>query len=143
RKKDFRDGFQEALRKAFKSVEKLHHKSEEPKTVIVQAVPAEENAALSEEEIEKAAEEVMAGVEAMTFSNGGSTYLLKETASGFDLFEKSGNKPFAKLVRSGRGDTYLYTSEKVNGNAFFDTSGNLVVEYLSDGQLVTLTYKKL
>ena len=72
-----------------------------------------------------------------------NTYLLKETASGFDLFEKLDNEVFAKLVKSGRGDTYLYTSEKINGNAFFDTSGNLVVEYLSDGQLVTLTYRKL
>ena len=135
RKKDFRDGFQEALRKAFKSLEKLHHQYEPgPGTVIVNAVPSEEK----EHQLEKKKKE-----QVLIFVNGGKNYVLKPTVSGFDLFEQDEKQLFAKLVKSGGGDTYLYTSEKINGNAFFDAQENLVVEYLNEGQLVNLTYRKV
>ncbi len=136
--KEFKESYQEALREAFQSLEELQHQySEGPKTVVVQAiVPAEEK-------ISEVGEENSAEVEGTAFVNGGKSYLLKQTASGFTLFKGNGETVFAKLVKSGRGDSYLYTSEKINGNAFFDAKGNLVVEYLVDGQLVNVLYSRV
>ena len=133
RNKDYRDSYQDALRNAFKSVIALDHQySEGARDVIVAAVPSEVR--------EQKPQENSGKTEMVVLTNAGKTYLLKVTASGYDLFEKDSEQPLATLTRSGRGDSYLYTSEKINGNAFFDANGNLVVEYLFDGQLVNLLY---
>lgn len=134
RKKDFRDGFQEAVRKAFKSVEALQHQySGVPqKTVVVKAVPSAE---------EKRPEDTVVDEKLPVFSSDGEYFILKPTAAGFALFEREEQQQRAQLAKSGRGDAYLFSSEEINGNAFFDTDGNLVVEYLKDGQLKTFIYE--
>lgn len=135
RQKEYKAGFQEALRNAFKSLEALQHQySQGPEKVIVEAVPSEEKREQLQEKSLK---------EEATYSNAGKSYMLAPTTSGFELFEKNKEERIARLIKSGKGDTYLYTSEKINGSAFFDTRENLVVEYLSDGLLISLTYKKV
>ncbi|MGB7843849.1 MAG: hypothetical protein WBL21_13720 [Salinimicrobium sp.] len=141
RQKEYKAGFQEALRNAFKSLEALQHEySQGPGKVIVEAVPSEEKRQQLQEESLKQEESFK---EETTYSNAGKSYVLEPTSSGFELFEKNKEEQIARLIKSANGDTYLYTSEKINGNAFFDTSENLVVEYLSDGLLISLTYKKV
>ena len=77
------------------------------------------------------------------FTNGPVTYLLEKTSTGYDLFREGEQEKFAGLMKSGGGSNYLYSSKNVSGNAFFDSQGNLVVEYLDPNsqQLISIHYK--
>ena len=167
REKNYKTAYHEALREAFKSLERVGF-SPVPKEVIVDpvvsaeeiekvekdtseaiskikevivdpVVPSEEIEGLEEDEHtnEPASEENF-----RRFTNGNSVYHLKDTPAGYDLFKTGETEKFATLVKSGSGKNFLYSSKNVRGNAFFDTQGNLVVEYLdpNTGQLLTVQY---
>lgn len=166
REKDYKVSYQEALRDAFESVEDLQH-TYTGEVIIDPVVSAEEReeyedlseadslpaevivdpVITSEERAEVEASEKAAGK--MEFSgsyqNGAVSYDLEETAVGYDLFRNEKKERFARLIRSGRGDNFLYSSGAVSGNAYFDAQGNLIAEYVdaSSGQVITVIYKKL
>lgn len=165
REKDYKVSYQDALRKAFESVEALQH-SYTGEVVIDPIVSAEEREKYAEsseedslpaevivdpvitsEEREELKEPVGTTVE-KTFSgnylNGAVSYELKETSMGYDLFKRGHSERFARLIRSGSGENYLYSSEKVSGNAFFDTEGNLIAEYVdpNSGQVISVIYRR-
>lgn len=149
RDKDFKMAYHEALREAFLSVEALNYVYEAPKekeipekvALAIKIPPKVENP----EEIikDEAPEPIPEALDFKYFQNGNAKYILKKINAGFALFRYGENEKFATLMRSGRGENYLYTSEKLDGNAFFDSSGNLLVEYIDDatGQLVQLKFE--
>lgn len=155
REKDYKASYHEALRKAFKSIEELQHSfigevvidpvviSKEdsvPAEVIVDPVISSEEREEFRNSRKGSPEESYAG----TYSNGAVSYELKKSSTGYDLFKIGNSEPFARLIKSGSGENYLYSSENVSGMAFFDTQGNLIAEYLDpdSGQVITVTYRK-
>ncbi|MEG9328650.1 hypothetical protein V6B16_11960 [Salinimicrobium catena] len=165
REKDYKDSYHEALRDAFKSIEELQH-SFTGEVVIDPVISVEEKEAYEEasevdslpaeiivdpvvtseerEELKKPAKTRNRKTVAGTYMNGAVSYELKKTAVGFDLFKKGETEVFAKLINSGSGENYLYSSASGNGNAYFDAQGNLVAEYFdaNSGQVITVTYRK-
>lgn len=148
KEKVYKKSYQEALRDAFQSVEELNHTySPGPGEVIVDAVVSRKHQKDLiegvEAEAKKSQSENVYPAE-MTFVNGAMVYTLKETAVGFDLFRNKEPEKFASLVRSGNGTNYLYASNRIRGNAFFNSDKDLVVEYLDleNGQLLTIIYKR-
>lgn len=142
KEKVYKKSYQEALRDAFQSVEELNHTfSPGPGEVIVDPVVSSEEIMEAEAEASKSEK---AFSKEMKFVNDGMVYTLTETVAGFDLFRKEESEKFANLVRSGRGENYLYASKKIRGAAYFDSDKNLVVEYLDsdNSQLLTIIYKK-
>lgn len=131
REKDRKVAYHEALREAFKSFEELEF-SYAPAEVIVQAVvPAEEKkqvtaAAEEQNQLEPGSKTG----EFARFVNGNTVYILKKAASGYSMFRDGEENRFAVLLKSAGGDNYLFSSEKLQGNAFFDPNGDLIVEYL-------------
>ncbi|WP_324720687.1 hypothetical protein [Salinimicrobium sp. HB62] len=158
--KDFRKSYHQALRDAFTSFEDLQKKRKvivdpvsqdeelntdsvpaevvinptpvtgQPAEVIIDpVVTAEENEKVSRDEVK--------------LVNGTVTYILTSTPEGFIMHKGEGTEKFATLIKSGGGDNYLYSSKNVSGNAFFDTNGNLIVEFLDPNtqQLVNIIYK--
>lgn len=104
---------------------------------------------VTSEEIEEATEENYSttpevGEDLPQFLNGAVTYTLKRTPSGFELYREGEGEKFGTLFKSGQGENYLYSSKGLSGNAFFDTRGNLVVEYLDPNtqQLVSVIYQR-
>lgn len=153
REKDFKRSYHEALRNAFKSVAALEH--EHTGEVIVDtALPREEMDSLEatdgdkvvKNEQQEKMKNTSEGGEAAAhrFTNGSQEYFLKETSAGFELYKKGQEEIFGRLIRSGGGENYLYSSGDISGNAFFNGDGDLVVEYLDtrSGQLITVVYKK-
>lgn len=161
REKDYRRSYHEALREAFTSFDELQNKSEViidpvPQDEIVkkESIPTEEqteptsasnqpaqviiNPIVTAEEMENVQND-----DVIVLINGAVTYHLKSTPEGFAMFKKGQTDKFASLIKSGGGDNYLYSSKNVSGNAFFDTQGNLIVEYLDPNtqQLVNVIYK--
>lgn len=148
REKDFKRSFPEALRNAFKSVEALDHRYT-GKVVVDPSLPAldEKRDAVSKGEENKPAvmdEDEVPGKDSFQFTNGSQRYILKETASGFNLYKEGEETIFSRMIRSGRGENYLYSSGDISGNAYFDDDGNLIVEYLDSrsDQVITLVYQK-
>ncbi|NJW53938.1 hypothetical protein [Salinimicrobium oceani] len=159
--KNFKASYHEALRSAFESFEKNAFDSsiaqvpekkspvtteERAQEVIIDpVVSVKEVEALEEtvEEIPTEGEVENVNTTGKTFTNGSINYLLKSTPSGYELFKKGSEKKFASLLKSGGGKNFIYASENISGNAFFDTSGNLVVEYLdaNSQQLISVIYK--
>lgn len=153
--KDYKRSFHDALRDAFTSIEELDYAYEAPSEetegtgAITFAVEAPENVENPEKleivEEGKALEEIddsEAGSKKF-FQNGNSEYWLQKTTTGFDLFKENKEEKFATLMKSGAGNSYIYSSQNLQATAYFDEAGNLMVEYISPqtGQLVTLEYK--
>lgn len=165
REKDFKTSFHEALRNAFESIDSLQHsftgeiiidpvvsaeeRGDDEKPSTEDSIPAEVivDPVISSEEREELknsgkvpAENSYAG----TFSNGAVSYELKKSSVGYELFKIGESEPFARLVKSGSGENYLYSSEKISGNAFFDSEGNLIAEYIDSdsGQVISVIYRK-
>ncbi|HER40123.1 MAG TPA: hypothetical protein ENO10_02785 [Salinimicrobium catena] len=78
------------------------------------------------------------------YSNGGVAYVLKKTAMGYELFKKGQTETFARLIKSGSGNNFLYSTGSVSGNAYFDAEGNLIAEYVdpNSGQVISVIYRK-
>lgn len=153
REKDFQVSYHEALRDAFVSLKEFDN------TLVVAEMPTQDidhtekaqvpqvivDPIVTSEEIEEveAEQTSLEGDNVLRFVNGPIMYLLKRSSVGYDLYKEGEQEKFASLMKSGGGDNYLYSSKNISGNAFFDTEGNLVVEYLDPDsqQLITVTYK--
>lgn len=158
REKEYKVAYQEALREAAESISGISSKLQLPDNSqeVSLKITSEEVAAktsentkvtevivdpvVSSEVIEKDEEQEVNNFR--SYSKGAEVYVLEATPAGFDLFRKAATSKFATLLKSGGGDNYLFSSKEFSGNAFFDSKGNLVVEYLDskNGQLTTVKF---
>jgi len=154
REKDYKKAYHEALRDAFTYLEKEQYSYsgvegvtekvavEDVKVVVSSVEPAAEKLIA-----EKALPKVVAVQELdgiSKFRNGTIEYTLKRTPAGYVLYKGTEeSQEFASLLKSGGGTNYIYSSNLIKGNAYFDPTGNLVVEYIdaATGQLVSIQYK--
>lgn len=159
REKDFKRSYHEALREAFTSFEELLKNPEvidpvpqdqvvkkepTPAEKMIDPTPPAEPAEVVIDPVVTAVERKnVSNDEVAEFINGAVNYKLKRTPEGFAMFREGQIDEFASLIKSGGGDNYLYSSKNITGNAFFDTRGNLVVEYLDPNtqQLVNVIYR--
>lgn len=123
RLKKYKFACQEALRDAFSSVEALNYSYSEKPEILAKkgsekAIPAEN------QKLEKSNEPSY-------FLKNGVEYTLEKQEKAFVL-KKSGNEnPVAFLNETSSGN-FIYRSEKINGSAYFDATGNLIVEYFDE-----------
>lgn len=168
REKDFKTAYQEALRMAFESIEAFNNSNRE---VIVSSIPnlnvqTEVNQNQTEMKNSSEAVEVKNRVEDLTESDkesrslkeisasstqssslnlkrDGSNFLLQKSEKGFNLFHKGTTEPFATLIRSSVGNSFIYNSITSKGIACLDNEGNLIIEVLKDdgNSLETIVYR--
>lgn len=168
REKEYKIAYHEALRDAFTSFDELNFTYSETPVNVAQTTPedaepeieiVETTPEVLEEslEVEKSVTQKQVAEKALpvvveqkvtsgtrNFRNGATRYTLKSTGTGFELFKADETSTFATLLKSGSGSNYIYASKAVQGSAYFDADGNLLVEYLdaNTGQLVTVKYGK-
>lgn len=148
KKKDYTASYHEALREAFESLQDIRIASINPdENVEVRAgssqrVKGEVNNA---ERVGTAGENLSSPSNSSIFTNGESRYELRVSDSGYQLFKNGEDQKFASLTRSGGGQNFIYTSSTVQGNAYFNEAGDLIVEYIdaNSGQLVSVKYRSL
>lgn len=163
REKDYKTAWHEALREAFESVEALNYNyeadappaspvtPETPEVVeepeVANEVPQEEKTTPESQETpevvvqsEKISEEREPGI--LNFEKDGTYFQLKENQNGYALFQKDMSEPFALLIRSQEGGSFIYNSVTKQGIATFSENGDLVVEHfdVSKGVSVKTTY---
>lgn len=61
-----------------------------------------------------------------------SSFQIKLSDNGFDLYENGSSTVYAKLVPSEKEGHYFYSSSTKNGTAHFDAKGNLIMKYLNN-----------
>lgn len=160
REKEFEKGFQEALRNAFKSLEDVNYQYSGAENVVeVTAIPPKQDEMVQGEVEKDLPEEQMAEEKPATkteivkedareqnlvFTRENSVYFLEKTQRGYNFFQEGMAEPFAALVKTSGGDSYLYSSVTNKGMARLDEKGDLVVEILDPetGDLNTIIYKK-
>lgn len=160
REKDFQVAYQEALRDAFTSLEKIDYryvqssdKNDKSEKGIVVIPSVKEQFSEKAEEVEKEVEvektvEVEASTEITnnmvqsskaavsrlaerTYQYSGKNYSLKETSQGLGLFQENSSDPIAILIETDKGGSYIYNSLTNQGVAYFNEKGNLIVEYFN------------
>ncbi|SDS55396.1 hypothetical protein [Gramella sp. MAR_2010_147] len=138
------------------SIMKIENKAQVDKKKVLPATEAEEAMEVVEVEEEKekdeieeiAVEEVGSKVDkakenSKIYLYSGKEYHLKETNRGIGLFQENSLDPIAILIETNGGKSYIYNSLTNQGVAYFNTDGNLVVEYFSrqEDKKVSITYE--
>lgn len=163
REKDFKTAHHEALRDAFTSLEEVDYKYEgnspatssqdrlsttaEVKSEVASEIPQENMKAAREDEQEDEEIEVEGSEVQKEINNyfvlDNAVYFLEENSSGFSFFQKGMAEPFASLIKSEGKDSFIYNSITKQGLAYFDTKGNLVVEYFdrNKNEMVKMIYQ--
>lgn len=142
--KEFEKSYQDALRKAFNSIDILRVKQKDVAllndnhTVTHQTVVTEVNTPVKIPGI-NTSENIMPTEKFSNYSNSGKTFLLRKTAEGYSLYEEStsaedGLLLKGKIIVMDTVVKFMDTSGKVS-DATFDAAGNLTVK---DGSSVTI-----
>ncbi len=143
REKDRKASFHEALRDAFQSVEQVKYNYSPAEVIVQTVIPPEERKEISEAAEERNQEQGDLAAESPRFLRDTIEYRIKKTAPGYELIR--GGEQVAILVKSSGGDHFLFTSELLQGSAYFDLEGNLVVEYIdpASNELRSVQYMKM
>lgn len=159
REKDFKKAWHEALRRAFESVEALNYNykadappattatPETPEVIeepeVATEVPQEEKTTPEtpeEPEVvvqsEKISEDKEPGT--LNFEKDGTYFQLQENENGYALYQKDMSEPFALLIRSKEGKSFIYNSVTRQGIASFSENGDLVVEHFDASKGVSV-----
>ncbi|MDP2685818.1 MAG: hypothetical protein Q8O62_01270 [Aequorivita sp.] len=139
--KEYDKTYQDALRKAFSSIEALgvNQKnvvvltdSDYTKTVSKETRLPSENAEQSQPKVSKVFGNLLPDAKFSNYSNSGKTFLLRKTTEGYSLYEESAGAEDGlllkgKIIVMDKVVKYMDTSGKVS-DATFDASGNLTVK---------------
>lgn len=139
--KEYDKTYQDALRKAFSSIEALRvnqknvvllSDSEYKTTVSKETKLTSEDAEQSQPKVSKVFGNLLPDAKFSNYSNNGKTFLLRKTTEGYSLYEESAGAEDGlllkgKIIVMDKVVKYMDTSGKVF-NAAFDASGNLTVE---------------
>ena len=159
KEKDFKKAYQGALRETFKYVDAINYKYDENSTLvkkeILETPVANTPAPVKEIEQDTKVEEVIVSAipqkmqkeaEALEplsnkriYVSGELEVYLLSTEFGFQLFQKEMEEPFAKLVKTRSANHFIYSTLQSNGIAFFNETGDLNVETLTENGNSTST----
>lgn len=123
RLKKYKFAYQEALRDAFSSVEALDYSYSGKQQTL-----AKRN---SEETLPAENPKLKNSNEPLRFLKNGVEHTFEKQEKAFVLKKASDENPVAFLNETSTGN-FIYRSEKINGSAYFDATGNLVVEYFDE-----------
>lgn len=143
REKEFKKAYHEALRDAFKDVQKLNYKynesqEEDKKIVQITPVPVTEKQIISAEK-EKAVEiknEVStssgdyANQVSRSYVLNNKVFVFKKKEYGYELSKKEGEKLISsgKIYKLRKDNSYLINGGDLSGSGYFDSFGNFILE---------------
>lgn len=135
--KDFKEGYQAALKEAFISLQEVNYNydSNLSKNEVEEQIAVPTQEAQSPEDIYP---------NRKIYKFGGETFWLVQEAKNYTILSQNGQEKFAELEAADRG-SFIYVSDTINGAAYFDAEGNLIVEYRDEDldEVQTMTFKKV
>ena len=133
--KEFKKGYQEALRQAFNTLAAVNYNKQNSIISNTNQKPVENKSSNSSELYP----------EKKAYKFQGEIYWLVENENnGYTLLSKEGKVNYAELEKADRG-SFLFNTNEVNGAAYFDAEGNLLVEYMDKdlNEVKNMTFKKV
>ncbi|NEV94770.1 hypothetical protein G3567_11505 [Psychroflexus sp. YR1-1] len=137
--KDFKDGYQKALRLAFSSLADQNYRYD---SSLEKAGPRSVLATSEGLETSKMTERYP---DKNLYKFGGQTFwLVKQVDGAYSLLMNEGSEHYAELEQADKG-SFIFNSDTINGAAFFDVEGNLQVEYMDQdlGEVQSITFRKI
>ncbi|SDG41715.1 hypothetical protein [Psychroflexus sediminis] len=135
--KDFKDGYQDALRRSFSSMSNQNYSYD--------ASLDKGGNSFSSDDVSAASEVKKMAPDKKIYKFGGQTYWLIEKGEGaYTLLFNEGKEIYAELQSADKG-SFIFNSEAINGAAFFDAEGNINVEYMDQdlGEVQKIRFKKI
>lgn len=123
KKKAYKDAYHESLKIA------IHEFQTVSDQYLIQDLEASEKSI----EIPAQDESIPFEEQASAYKSNEKEYWLLEQEKNYILYEDKGNTVFATLEQADRG-TYAFDSATIDGAAYFDANGNLIVEYLAKNE---------
>lgn len=139
--KEYKFAYRQALRDAFTSLEKEGSTYTPTKTV---EKVEEKTTQKIKKTVEKKAENTRK-VQKIVYVSDSDKYVLNRVdAKVFELKNISENKIKAKLFLTSKGN-FIYKEGNLNGSAYFDGNGNIVIEYFDPvaGGMKKVDYEKV
>lgn len=139
--KDFREGYQQALKRAFSSLSEINYNFDPSlqKTGTKTAISTQKE----DKEISGSKEE--AYPDKTIYKFGGQTYwLVKNGNKDYRLLANSGKENYAELQLADKG-SFIFNSGDINGAAYFDAEGNLNIEYMDEdlNEIQNMVFKRI
>ncbi|CAM4182503.1 hypothetical protein [Gillisia hiemivivida] len=153
REKEYKKAYQEALRDAFSSFETVNYSYDQNsvtgESVVASKQEEKENEKPVQENTKPKPEVILTAIpqvskEASTieksasanknekvYVSGNVEFYILNTDFGYQLFQSQMEEPFAKLVKTGSENHFIYSTIQGQGIAYFDKDGNLNVEILN------------
>ncbi len=153
REKDYKVAYQQALRDAFSSFEAVNysydHNSVTEESIGARKQEEKESEKPVQENTEPKPEVILTAIpqvskEASTieksvpdnknekvYVSGNVEFYILNTDFGYQLFQSQMEEPFAKLIKTGSANHFIYSTIQGQGIAYFDKDGNLNVEILN------------
>jgi len=138
--KDYKDGYQDALKKAFQSLSDKNYEYDNQGLELSKM----ETVVESKESVNKV-DEGKTYPNKKVYKFGGNTYWMVETENdNFKILSNSGKVNYAMLSKADKG-SYIFNSKNINGAAYFDAEGNLNIEYMDEdlNEVQTIIFKNI
>lgn len=120
--KEFKEGYQEALKDAFSSLSDLNYSYD------INLSNSEDSVS----EVDDTSASKASYPDKTIYKFGGETYwLIKKGVKNYSILANDGENKYAELENADKG-TFIFNSKTINGAAFFDAEGNLTIEYRDD-----------
>lgn len=137
--KDFKEGYQKALKQAFLflSDQNYHYDSTSEKV--------DNRSDLSSNKVSTSSNTREMYPDKKIYKFGGDTYwLIKKGDKNYTLLSNDGKENYADLENADKG-TFIFNSKTINGAAFFDVDGNLIIEYRDEDleEIQSIIFKKI
>ena len=135
--KDFKEGFQAALREAFISLREENYSYNSS----LSKEAGSESTAVST--VTKATSPEDLYPDKKIYKFGGESFWLIEEAKNYKILSNNGRINYGQLEAADRG-SFIFKSATINGAAYFDADGNLIVEYRDEDldEVQTMIFKK-
>jgi len=140
RLKDFDKSYKDALRKAFESFSTANY-------IYDESLDTSKDLASKLDEVSERSDSNLEDEypNKSIYKFGGESYWLVSNSSGdYDLLSSQGKINYAQLKQADKG-SYIFNSKTINGAAYFDAEGNLMVEYMDRdfNEIQNVTFKKI
>lgn len=136
--KAYKDAYQDALKKALVDFQLVSHsylkKEGETEEQMVSDTAAT---------INKVEEDIPFEDKAESYLNNNKSYWLLGEDENYTLYLDKGETVYATLQKADRG-TYFFDSSEIDGAAYFNAKGDIILEYLSKNEetVQSLVFKK-
>jgi len=156
REKEYKQAYHQALRKAFKDVERLNYKYNEEihkntgneiinkkETAVSTAkkpipvvksisITDQQKPSISQDKSELSIKKA-SSLEASSYVFNDIVFVFQKRGYGFELFrnDKDGRISIGKIFKSGSGTNYIVKAGDYSGNGYFDAYGNFVLERIN------------